>query len=257
MTEVRELAYSGGFAVDTGPVAAPPLVFLHGGLATHLTSLRAVGALAARGACRVIAPDLRGSGRSHDRGPLAWAQLADDVVALLDHLGIAAAAIGGVSFGAGVAVAAALAHPTRVRALAIVWPAFAGGDVPLTPAQAAAMRAMAEAGARALRDGMAAFDPLVATLPAALQDGVRALFATYDPASVAASTAFMDAGVQPFADGDALRAIRVPTLVIPGRDDTHPREVAARYASRIAGATVVEADEPALADAIGAFLASA
>ncbi|MEO8552850.1 MAG: hypothetical protein ABI678_22885 [Kofleriaceae bacterium] len=76
-------------------------------------------------------------------------------------------------------------------------------------------------------------------LPEELRARARAVIATYDPASVAATTAFMSSGAQPFADADELARITAPTLVIPGVDPTHPTEVADVY-RRIAGAQFVE-----------------
>jgi hypothetical protein len=59
----------------------------------------------ARPSCfRVITPDLRASGRSFHHGPLSWDLLADDIAALARHLDLAHAAVGGASFGSGVAL---------------------------------------------------------------------------------------------------------------------------------------------------------
>src|SRR5678816_2376990 len=79
-----------------------PIILLHGGLATHLACWVFAAPLAGR--FRLITPDLRASGRSIYREALSWDQLADDIAALIDHLGYERAVIGGVSFGAGVAV---------------------------------------------------------------------------------------------------------------------------------------------------------
>ncbi|HLL25998.1 MAG TPA: hypothetical protein VK427_27860, partial [Kofleriaceae bacterium] len=46
-------------------------------------------------------------------------------------------------------------------------------------------------------------------------------------------------GAQPFTDCSELAAIAAPTLVVPGVDPQHPREVAEVYRA-IAGATFVE-----------------
>jgi 3-oxoadipate enol-lactonase len=76
-----------------------------------------LGPLAAAG-FRVIAPDLPGFGEAPEgAGPLApW----EDVLALLDGLGVAEAALAGDSFGAAVALRVAVVAPERVRALALV-----------------------------------------------------------------------------------------------------------------------------------------
>ena len=216
-----------------------PLVLLHGGLATHVSCLRMAAPLLPR--YRVIAPDLRGSGASHDGRPLSYDQLADDLAALLDHVGLARAAIGGFSFGAACAVAFALRHPSRVAALAIMMPAFAGADAPPNEAQRAAFAAMASAGTRTLREGPGALLPLFDALPAEIRERARALVATFDPASVAATTAFLASAAHPFARASELAAIAAPALVVPGEDATHTREVALAHAQNLPRARLVDA----------------
>ncbi len=55
---------------------------------------------------RVIAPDLRGFGRSEvTPGPLTMEQHADDLAALLDHLEIERAVVAGLSMGGYIAFA--------------------------------------------------------------------------------------------------------------------------------------------------------
>ena len=234
------------FAVEMGQ--GPPVILLHGGLAAHLAALRFGAPLADR--FRVIAPDLRASGRSIHHGDLSWDLVADDIAALVDHLGLGRAVIGGVSFGAGVAVRVALRHPRVTAALVVLHPAFDGEA--LTPAQEAAMAAMDAAGSRAPGEGIEALFPLVETLPEEMREPVRKLFATYDPASVAALTRFMASGRQPFERRE-LAAIEVPALVVPGVDATHPRAFAEVYRS-IPRAQLVETAD--LASAIASFVSS-
>ncbi len=249
-TEIHfEHAGTSLFAVEAG--AGTPIVLLHGGLATHRRAQLIAGSLTER--FRVITPDLRASGRSIYAGAITWDLLADDIVALVRHLGLARAVIGGISFGAGVAVRVALRHPELVQALVVLHPAFAGGDIGLTPAQAAAMQAMADAGARALTEGMNAMFPLLAALPLAVQAAARQAFATYDPASVAALTRFMASGAQPFATAAELAAIAPPVLLVPGVDPQHPREVAEVYRRELPQCTTVDTTD--FAAAIADFLA--
>src|SRR4051812_5890522 len=116
------------FVIDDG--AGLPVIFLHGGLANH-QSVRMWAAPLASG-FRIITPDLRGSGKSHFGGELTWDVLADDIAELAQDLGVSRAVIGGMSFGAGCAVRVALRHPSLLAGLALIHPAFAGADVPLT-----------------------------------------------------------------------------------------------------------------------------
>lgn len=69
---------------------------------------------------RLIVPDLRGHGASRALPPpYTVAQLAADLARLLDHLGIAAAAVLGYSHGGAVAQQFALDHPERCQRLVL------------------------------------------------------------------------------------------------------------------------------------------
>jgi len=70
---------------------------------------------------RLIVPDQRGFGRSGLRaGPTEMSTLARDGLALLDHLGIDSAVIGGVSMGGYASMALLRLDPARVKALVLV-----------------------------------------------------------------------------------------------------------------------------------------
>jgi pimeloyl-ACP methyl ester carboxylesterase len=70
---------------------------------------------------RLIAPDLRGRGRSRDlAGEAGLAAHADDLAAVLDALGVERALVVGHSMGAFVAVVLADRHPDRVSRLLLV-----------------------------------------------------------------------------------------------------------------------------------------
>jgi len=238
------------FAVESGH--GRPIILLHGGLATHEACRRFAAPLATR--FRIITPDLRASGRSFYSGPLTWDQLADDVAALVGHLGLESAVIGGISFGAGCAVRVALRHRRLTAALVLLHPAFAGSDVGLTSAQQAAMHAMDAAGSRAVIEGVHVLYPLLDTLPVPMRARARATVATYDPASVAASTRFMASGEQPFDSAFELASISAPTLLVPGIDPYHPVEVAELYRHHLTGATLQTSETADFASAIGDFV---
>jgi 3-oxoadipate enol-lactonase len=69
---------------------------------------------------RVIAPDLRGSGRSDvPPGPYSVDQYAGDLLGLLDGLGIGRAIVAGLSMGGYIAFALWRRHPERVQALVL------------------------------------------------------------------------------------------------------------------------------------------
>ncbi|MBE8471843.1 alpha/beta fold hydrolase [Streptomyces justiciae] len=95
-----------------------PLVFVHGWTAdrhrwdhqlAHFAEMR-----------RVIRLDLRGHGESSGAGVRTIAELADDVLALLDHLGVERCVLVGHSMGGMIAQTIALAHPERVERMVLV-----------------------------------------------------------------------------------------------------------------------------------------
>jgi pimeloyl-ACP methyl ester carboxylesterase len=96
-----------------------PLLLLHGGLFNiDLQFGELLPTLAA--SRRVIAADFQGHGRTNDIDrPLTCADLASDVVGLLQHLGVAQADVFGFSVGGGVALHLAIRHPELVRKLIV------------------------------------------------------------------------------------------------------------------------------------------
>jgi pimeloyl-ACP methyl ester carboxylesterase len=71
---------------------------------------------------RVITWDMRGHGSSEspeDQAQYSERHTVDDMAALLDHLGIDQAVIGGLSLGGYMSLAFHLAHPERTRALVL------------------------------------------------------------------------------------------------------------------------------------------
>ncbi len=69
----------------------------------------------------LLAPDLRGRGGSNGiAGPYGMPEHADDLIAVLDHLGVGTATVVGHSMGGFVAVVAADRHPERIDAVLLV-----------------------------------------------------------------------------------------------------------------------------------------
>jgi pimeloyl-ACP methyl ester carboxylesterase len=100
------------------------LVLIHGLLMNRRMFERLAPELAATGN-RVICVDLLGHGRSdrpEDLRLYSMPLFARQVVALLDHLELATAVVGGTSLGANVSLELAVGYPDRARALFIEMP---------------------------------------------------------------------------------------------------------------------------------------
>jgi pimeloyl-ACP methyl ester carboxylesterase len=97
----------------------PALVLLHGGLSGSDDLAPILPALSANR--RVITADLQGHARTADVDrPIRVETLADDVAALIKHLGLGEADVMGYSFGGGTALRCAIQHPDVVRKLVVV-----------------------------------------------------------------------------------------------------------------------------------------
>lgn len=211
------------------------LVLVHGLLLPAGLNRSLAAAIAARGH-RVILPELLGHGRS-DRPIHATDHrlelLADQTLAVLDHLELEQAVVGGVSLGANVALQLATTHPERLRAAIFEMPVLERGGV----------------------TAVGLFVPLMLALryapaPARL---VTALIGRLPRTHVAAVDAFLDAGsgdpramaavlhgllAGPLAPPASARtAIEVPALVVGHpRDLLHPLDDAAALAAELPNA---------------------
>jgi len=107
-----------------------PLMLLHGGIGSGEMFAAVLPALAV--GRRVITVDFQGHGRTGDIDrPLRPEHLADDVAALIGHLGLEQADVLGYSLGGAVALRTAIQHPTCVRRLVLVAiPCKRGGNHP-------------------------------------------------------------------------------------------------------------------------------
>jgi 3-oxoadipate enol-lactonase len=102
---------------DTGG-NAPTVLFLHGAGGNHLSWWQQVPVFAEE--CRCVTADQRGFGQSPDvAGGPGPAALATDALALLDHLGIARAAVVAQSMGGWAAAGAVVRAPERFWAIVL------------------------------------------------------------------------------------------------------------------------------------------
>jgi len=96
-----------------------PVVLLHGGLGAIEMFGEVLPALAAKR--QVIAVDLQAHGRTADIDRLMrYEAMADDIAALIAHLGSRKVDVMGYSLGGGVALRTAIQHPDVVRKLVVV-----------------------------------------------------------------------------------------------------------------------------------------
>ena len=96
-----------------------PLILLHGGVGAIEMFGEVLPMLA--GGRQVIGVDLQAHGRTADVDrPMTFEAMADDVGALIGHLGFEKADVMGYSLGGGVALQTAIRHPEAVRKLVVV-----------------------------------------------------------------------------------------------------------------------------------------
>jgi pimeloyl-ACP methyl ester carboxylesterase len=109
---------------DEGDPSGEPVLLIHGFASSATVNWVHPGWLKTLGDAgyRVIAMDNRGHGASDkplEAGAYHPSVMAEDSIALLDHLRIPEAHLFGYSMGARISVFAALAHPDRIRSLVL------------------------------------------------------------------------------------------------------------------------------------------
>ena len=211
------------------------VLLLHGGLGDSGLWEPVVPLLAER--FRTIRSDLRFFGRS--TGPAVPWSWQDDVVAVLDALGIERAALVGLSLGGRIALDIALAHPTRLWAVVGVAPGLAGHDgEPYTEEQGERYEAAEAAGDldSAMEVDFEVWAPLGA------DDGMRRLWRATPDANP------LPDGVEPLSPTGAparerLGELTVPTLIVTAaHDPVGFREIGPLVASDAPHARHVELD---------------
>jgi pimeloyl-ACP methyl ester carboxylesterase len=216
------------------------LFLLHGLAGTCADFADRLPALAATG-WDVVAPDLRGHGRSPRGGTWSFAELADDVLALADGLGFDRFSVVGHELGG--VVAQELALRARDRIDGVVLQAASAGPFPLD-------RNLAEGGIELVRGaGMEALARTYRILEAGPMEShaarrlrlreperaerVESWLLACDPAAYASLLTEMLDG----ADRSLLLAeLDLPVLVLVGEEDDALLDEARRMASLIPGA---------------------
>jgi len=210
----REIAYD-----DTGAGApGAPVVLLHPFPFDRRYWAATAAALAP--AHRVITVDARGNGEAPAPGPFAIADLADDLAALLDALGVPAATVVGLSMGGYTALAFAQRHAAHLAALVLA-DTRAAADSPETRRAREDARALIESSGTSTYLDRSLPRLLAPDASPALLARTRALAETRGERIVAGLAALRD---RPDRTSE-LAAIRCPTLVIAGaRDQVVPLE---------------------------------
>ena len=185
---------------------------------------------------RVITYDRRFGGQSSS--PLVvqtWDMVCQDVMGLMDVLGIDAAYLGGGSFGAAISFGCALRNPERVRA---IFPSNIAGGVICDSYLAMKLFKSADMalsqGIKAAIDAFDADDRFSPFTPERAQydPEYRGTLEDMDPqdfAQVMRDTIYalfegpyLSLGMT----GKTLKSIQIPTMIMPGNNDIHPRGVA-------------------------------
>ncbi|MGW6392471.1 alpha/beta fold hydrolase [Streptomyces sp. NPDC055103] len=171
---------------------------------------------------RVIAPDLRGYGitppgaTGEIAGVTDLGDFAEDLVVLLDDLGIEEAVVAGLSMGGQIAMELHRRHPEHVRGLVLA-DTFPAAE---TEEGKAARNAMAD---RLLKEGMRGYadevlDRMVAPYNTHAAPHVHRMMCATDP--VGAAAALRGRAERPDYR-ESLTTVAVPALVVVGRDDTY------------------------------------
>ena len=204
-------------AYDDSGGSGTPVVLLHGFPFNRSMWREQTESL--KDSYRVITPDLRGHGQTTAAGGAAtMEEMADDVAALLDELGVGRAVVGGLSMGGYVTLAFCRKYAARVAAVVLA-------DTRPQPDTEEARRAREKMIELALREGMAPIaDAMLPKMlaPATLESNpelvarVREMILDTNPEGAAAALRGMAARRD---QTDLLPRLGVPALVVVRSQD--------------------------------------
>jgi len=235
-------------ATDEGE--GTPVVLLHGLTASQRYVVMGSSALQ-RSGHRVVAYDARGHGSSSPApapDAYSYSELRDDLVVVLDTLGIERALLAGVSMGAHTCLRLALELPERVAAIVAITPGFDPVEY-ADPQRLEHWDALSDA---LRRGGIERFAEAfgVQRMPVAWRETVeRALrqrMAAHEHLDAVADALRTVPRSAPFHDLHALETIECPALVIGSRDEAdpgHPLDLAERYAELLPRGRLAVEDE--------------
>mgnify|MGYP001438099078 CR=1 FL=1 len=195
---------------------------------------------------RMIAFDTRGHGLSQPLGPperISLSTFADDLLALMEHLRIERAIVGGISMGAAITLNFTLRYPERVLGLVQSRPAFLERAEPWSirtfTLVAQLIREYGPQEAKVRFEASELYQEVLASSP----ESAASLLRQFENPRIMDQVVLyeripLDQPQHRLAD---LARIRVPTLVLANRQDpVHPYEVGEALARLIPGAELVE-----------------
>ncbi len=195
---------------------------------------------------RLLAFDCRGHGETRplgDTAKIGFIPFADDLLVLMDRLGLNRAVVGGLSMGAGVALNFALRFPQRTVALVLARPAWldhpSPGNLEIYPRIARLIRHYG------VRKGLALFrqSKYYATMKRLSSDVAASLVGQFEHPRAVETVVKLERIVQdsPNRDRREWAAIQVPVLVLANQQDPiHPFEYGRILAGGIPSATFRE-----------------
>jgi pimeloyl-ACP methyl ester carboxylesterase len=190
---------------------------------------------------RRLTLECRAQGKSEAGDPALFsiAQFAEDVLAFADARGVERFVVGGISMGAAIALNIAATHPERVRALAVVRPAWVCDAAPCNMEVFAKLAPFLAADDR---DGFARSE-IAHMLRQNGPDNLASLLGFFDRPNRATFAELMTAIAVdgPQISEQDIAQIKVPTLVLGNALDwVHPIAYAHELTAMIAGAKFME-----------------
>lgn len=223
------------FFQDQGPRGGLPIVLIHGYPFDHSMWEPQVQALKDR--YRVVTYDVRGLGRSPAGGvPPSMEGLVDDLLILLDRLGIPAAVLCGLSMGGYIALRAAERAPRRMLGLVLADTRSEADTEQGRQSRLAVIKGIEENGLRLFAEDFLkkVFTPGTLARNAPCVDLIRRTILSNDPEGVC----FASRAIMSRTDTTPVLAnIAVPSLVLCGEHDSlTPPVVGRAMADAIPGA---------------------
>lgn len=211
----------------------PALVFAHGMGGNHAIWYQQIAAFSK--SYTVVTFDHRGFGLSTDPQARGRAAFADDLLALLDHLGLGRVALIGQSMGAGTCIGFACRHPQRVAALVLA-------DSLHTLEEGAEVKPLMDA-ARAATEGLGQLERVLGPRYRAGNPAGSELYRQIS--SFNARGRGNMAGEWPRLHAPAdLAATGIPTLFIAGTEDVlFPIEAVRLLQAQVEGSFLVEIND--------------